>query len=212
MTFLKCTPNCGDAMLGFTLYGGDNDSYAFREYPPLTELQRIHQELIPDMSGASRPGVQRCAACGDLLAKWDERLTGLRIRKRRYDISCTYDGVTVVSGRFKAVYYDNQLTGLIFKRLPDDPEFDAIQATEIIKIGFDSRTKFVKQCRVCGRYESVVGPNFALLERAVPDRGFAQTDLEFASGDEKHPILLCGVESGSILRRAKLKGLDLVKI
>jgi hypothetical protein len=51
-----------------------------------------------------------------------------------------------------------------------------------------------------------------MLERPVPERGFAQTDLEFASGDEKHAILLCGIEAGSILTKAKLNGLDLVKI
>ena len=30
--------------------GQDNDSYAFRNYPPLNNYQRIHQKLTPDMS------------------------------------------------------------------------------------------------------------------------------------------------------------------
>jgi hypothetical protein len=54
-----------------------NDSYAFRAYPPLTEYQRVHQELVPDMSGATLPRAHRCETCGELTQKWEEPLLGL---------------------------------------------------------------------------------------------------------------------------------------
>ena len=58
----------------------DNDSYAFREYPNLTETQRLHQVLLPDMSGDSHESVRRCDECGDILDKWNIPLSGLFIK------------------------------------------------------------------------------------------------------------------------------------
>jgi hypothetical protein len=52
-----------------------NDTYAFRDFPALTEYQRVHQRLIPDMSGRLRPGVRRCEECGASLASGKNRLT-----------------------------------------------------------------------------------------------------------------------------------------
>lgn len=91
-----------------------NDSYAFRAYPKLTANQRLHQDLVPDMSGTARPGVRRCDACGDLLDKWNEPLSGLVLKKRKYDISKTYDDIAVVSERFRAVFEEGGLAGLSF--------------------------------------------------------------------------------------------------
>lgn len=192
-----------------------NDSYAFRDYPPLTEYQRIHQELIPDMSGQSRSGVRRCEACGELLAKWEEPLVGLVVKKRKYDISVTYDGVVVVSGRFKVAYEQNGLSGLVFRQLPDDPAFFSVQATRVVAFDADRRkTRFTKPCSVCGRFESVIGasPVFLKAGNEIGEREFVRTDLEFAGGDEKHPLLLCGEAAAKSLCSTKLEGLDLIPI
>jgi len=202
-------------MVAYVVYGNKNDSYAFREYPPLTEYQRIHQELIPDMSGRSRSGVRRCEVCGELLAKWDEPLVGLVVKKRKYDIATTYDGVMVVSGGFKAAYEENGLSGLVFRQLPDDPSFFSVQATRVVAFDAERRkTRFIKPCPVCGHFESVIGatPVFLKAGNAIGEREFVRTDLEFASGDEKHPLLLCGDAAAKALSSAKLKGLDLVAI
>ncbi len=192
----------------------DNDSYAFREYPPLTEYQRIHQELLPDMSGNTRSGVRRCESCGELLNKWEESLTGLVLKKRKYDISVTYDGVTVVSIRFKTAYEKECLSGLSFRQLPDDPDFFAISAAE--KVEFDAerrKTRFVKPCPACNHFESVVGatPVYLKTGATIGIREFVRTDLEFGSNDEKHPLLLCGEIAANSLRTAKLRGLAIEK-
>lgn len=79
-----------------------NESYAFREDPFLTEHQRVHQQLIADMSGRTRAGVRRCESCGEIIGKWETPLAGLVIKKRKYDIAITYDGVIVVSEGFKS--------------------------------------------------------------------------------------------------------------
>ncbi len=199
-------------MIGYQVITEDNDSYAFRDSPQLTQYQQIHQEIVPDMSGASRPGVRRCWKCAELLAKWDEPLNGLNIKKRRYDISGTLDGIEVVSQRFKDVYDSSALIGLKFIRLPDDPNFFQIQAELVVALA-PTGTRFEKQCPVCGIYESVICPSERLKEgQALPDRGFARSDLEFASCDEKHPLLFCGPATGEVLKNANLKGLYLKEL
>lgn len=191
-----------------------NDSYAFRDCPELTEYQMIHQEIVPDMSGEPHAGLRRCEACGELLDKWNEPLIGLKIKRRKYDISYTYDCMAVVSQRFKDVVETESLSGLVFRPLPDDPGFYAILAEPVVMFDAERRgTTFKNQCPVCGRYEEVIGATPVYLKEGetVPARGFARTDLEFASGDGKHPLLLCGMEAGRVLKNAGLKGLDLVE-
>ena len=197
------------------VYGVDNDSYAFRRYPALTEGQHIHQEVVPDMSGASRPRVHRCEVCGELTQKWEEPLLGLVIRKRKYDISITYDGVLVVSQRFKSIFEAARLSGLQFRALPDDAEFYAAYAPKIVEFDAERRkTRFIKPCQRCGRFESVVGatPVYLKADCAIGVREFVRTDLEFGSHDEKHPLLLCGKDAAECLSGAQLRGLDLADV
>lgn len=199
-------------MREFVIWGQDNDSYAFREYPSLTDNQRIHQEIVPDMSGASRPGLHRCDLCGKLMAKADEPLSGLVIKKRKYDVSCTYDGIDIVSQRFKTVYEVEHLSGLVFRQLPQDPAFFAIYASKIVEFDAERReTEFENLCARCGQYESVIGVTPAFLKPGsdIGEREFCRTDLEFGSDDDKSPLVICGGEAAEALRQARLKGLDL---
>jgi hypothetical protein len=205
------------AITGYVVYGQDNDSYAFRDEPAIrddTSWYELHQSIVPNMSGAPYPGFRRCAKCGELLAKWDEPLTGLRIKKSHFDISATYDGVVVVSDAFRAVYDSNGLGGLRFIPLLDHPAFSSVQAMASVEFDAERRgTRFVKQCFFCGRYESVVGATPVFLKECstIPDQAFVRTDLEFGSNDEKHPLLLCGPAAGRALKNANLKGLDAVE-
>jgi hypothetical protein len=189
-----------------------NDSYAFRDHPRLTGFQRVHQELIPDMSGAMRPGIRRCDACGALLGKWEEAPAGLVIKKRRYDIASTYDGVLVGSRRFKTTYEDGKLRGLVFRQLPDDVSFFAIWAERAVPFDADRRkTRFINPCSVCGHFESVVGATPVYLKSGalINAQELVRTDLEFGSDDEKSPLLICGEIAARTCSFAKLKGVDL---
>ncbi len=199
-------------MRAYCIFGPDNDSYAFCDQPRLTKNQRMHQAIVPDFSGTSRHGLRRCSACGGLLAKWDEPLRGLTLRKRKYDISETYDGVTVVSERFKSVYAVSGLSGLSFRQLANDAEFFAVQAVRIVLFDSERRsTRFLAFCSTCKRYASVIGATPAYIKAgcAVAANEFVRTDLEFGSGDEKGPLLICGGHAAEVLRHEKLKGVDL---
>ena len=176
----------------FTMYGHDNDLSFFK----------------------GRDDVKRCSSCGLLVAKWDEELGVVSIPHHlRYDVSSSYDGVVVVSRRFRDVYESAGLNGLEFTPLTGS--YFALRATNTV--AFDSAkrgTRFVKKCGTCGQYESVVGaaPAFLVAGEAIGEMAFARTDLEFGSGDEKAPVFVCGARAAEALRGAKLKGMDLEKV
>jgi hypothetical protein len=174
------------------MYGHDNDLRFFGE----------------------RDDVKRCASCGALMAKWDEDLSHVPIPRRlRYDVSCSYDGVVVVSRSFREVYEKAGLIGLEFIQLAGD----ALAVRAKRTVAFDAAKRgvsFIKKCDVCGQYESVKGaaPAFLRAGEVISERAFARTDLEFGSGDEKAPVLICGVYAADALEKAKLKGMDLEKV
>jgi hypothetical protein len=92
--------------------------------------------------------------------------------------------------------------------------FSALFATR--RIAFDSvsrQTKFEKQCSQCGQSEAVAGatPAFLCPPVDVARTEFVWTDVEFGSGDEKRPLLICGDVAGTTIRRAQLIGLDTFK-
>lgn len=182
------------SILGFSISGHDNDSYAFYD----------------------REGLRRCASCGTLTHKWEESLDGLVIQKRRNaDISATYDGVLVVSDAFVHLCQENDLEGLTLSRLPDDPGFWAISSDHILTFDAERRrTRFEELCQVCGHYGAIAGatPVFLKDRAIIPDRGFARTDIEFGSGNAKHPLLMCGIAAGDLLLDSGLRGLELRKI
>lgn len=199
----------------YCVFGKDNDSYAFREYPALTANQKIHQTVAPDMSGTCRAELRRCESCGELLDKWNESLEGLILKKRKLDIGYTYDGVAVVSERFRTAYDVNALSGLTFRQLPDDPLFFAIRPERAVEFDGGRRgTRFINSCSKCGCYESVVGatPIYLKPNAEIGLREFVRTDLEFGSNDEKSPLLLCGESAAETLQAARLKGLELERV
>ena len=196
----------------------DNDTYAFRHRPAMrenTDWYELHQALVPNMSGTPRAGIRRCLKCGELLNKWEEEIRGVRVKKRRFDVSVTYDGVTIVSSAFRKWYESAGIEGLVITPLPDDPDFASIVTTTVV--AFDSlrrHTRFLNACDLCGRYKEVIGANPVFLKpgHVVPARGFCGTDIEFGSGDGKHPLLLCGAETANLIVRAKLRGCTLFPI
>lgn len=161
----------------------------------------------------SRSDVRRCSACGELLSKWDEDLSRVALEKPpKWDLAVTLDGVQLASGRFRDVVERGHLSGLTFRAL-STPALYSMRPNQVVK--FDPRTPGLKLeglCSVCGRYRTVVGayPVRLLPTSSLIANGFARTDLEFGSGDEKTPVILCGDDAAAILRQAKLRGLELV--
>ena len=201
-------------MITYSVYGQDNDTYAFRQYPAITAHQRVYQAVAPDMSGITAPGNRRCTSCGELLNKWEEQLK-LVVARKGFDIGSTYDGLTIVSRRFKVLCESATLTGLLFTELPNDSNLFSIRPLRSVEFDAERRkTRFINRCPSCNRYESVVGASPVYLKpgTAIGQREFVRTDLEFGSKDEKHPLILCGDIAAETLASSKLRGLDLVAV
>jgi hypothetical protein len=155
--------------------------------------------------------VKRCEVCGALTKKWEEDLASVPIPKvPRHDVSYSHDCVLIVNHRFKELIDINGISGMGFRPI----QRNLYAARPIITVAFDfvrRGTRFLNRCESCGEYESVVGatPVILMPGEVVPDNGFARTDIEFASNDEKHPIVLCGDHVARTLRKTKLRGVDL---
>ena len=189
----------------------DNDSYAFTN-PRWEKSAPISRDNSSDASSTERPVERRCEVCSALKDKWNEYLRGLIVKRRKFDVSCTYDGVTTVSTRFKAAYESAVLYGLRYRRLPDDPEFFTIRPERAVAFDAERRhTRFLDRCSACGEFNSVAGafPVFLKPGTEVGDREFVRTDVEFGSNDEKTPLILCGGAAADALKAARLKELDL---
>lgn len=202
-------------MAPFLVSPCDNDSYAFRRYPQLMEYQRVNQIVTPNFTGALNSNVRRCDICHELLEKHNTPLTELVITKRTLDISITYDGIYIASNRFRRVYEKYALKGLKLSQLPNDIEFFSLKATRSLE--FDTvrrKTRFVDKCSHCGLFESVVGatPVFLKPGYCIEEQEFVRSDLEFGSGDEKHPLLMCGGFAASVLIDEGLGGLNLESV
>jgi hypothetical protein len=145
-----------------------------------------------------------------LVNKW--RLEEIRLdvpSTFKMDVSITYDGVTVVSARFLEIYVGSQLCGLRFHEIAQG--FSILAATR--RVAFDTaarRTALKNHCVSCGQFQTVAGatPAFLLPPVDVSKEEFVWTDVEFGSGDEQHPLLICGELACAALRKARLRGLD----
>lgn len=161
-----------------------------------------------------RTDVRRCARCGELLQKWSEAIGDTSIPKTlKRDVSGSYDGVTVVSGRFLEAYEEGQLTGLRFTAL--NGGFSAIRPER--EVAYDSGrrgTAFETQCPQCGRFNAIAGatPAFLIPPVVVGPREFVRSDVEFGSNDEKAPLILCGADAAKVLKSARLNGLELESV
>jgi hypothetical protein len=170
-------------IIGYNLDGQDNDTYMFRDNSPLPKCEGCGYRL--DFSPTNRKYV---------------------LKKCKDAISATYDGQTIISKAFKEFCELNEYLGIKFGAFENDPNHFHLTLTHIVK--FDSirrKTRFEKLCPQCGNYESIVGatPVYLLVDKSLED-GFYRSDLIFASGNEKHPLTLVGIETKAKLIAAGL--------
>jgi len=134
-----------------------------------------------------------------------------RLAATSHDISVTYDGQFVASRRFKEFSESRRHAGVEFRTFKDDRDHFHLVATSVVPFDVIRRkTRFENRCPECGNYESVIGakPTYLALSDPLAD-GFFRTDTLFASGNEKHPLIIVGLRTKSDLSLSKLVGLDL---
>ncbi len=173
--------------VGYALSAQDNDTYMFGPDDP----------------------VERCGTCHyrrDLSA-YNPRY---KLKSYRRDLSATYDGFWIVTDRFRDFCTGQGYRDISFEEFAEDKRHFNFMPLTVVKFDAVSRmTSFEKLCPECGSYESVTGayPAYVLLSEPLAD-GFYRSDLLFASGDEKHPIIFVGAETKDKLAKSGLKGLE----
>lgn len=174
-------------LVGYKLTGQDNGTAMFEE-----------EDAVP-----------RCPHWGYRL-NFEPHNPAYRLRLRRDDIGATYDGQLVVSTSFKNVCLKAGYKGPTFLSFETDPDHHHLIVAP--QVAFDAKrrgTRFENLCPVCGNYESVIGarPCDLLVDDPLADE-FFRTDLMFASGNEKHPLVIVGIKTKERLLAAGLKGLE----
>ena len=162
-------------------------------------------KLFPELTD-----IPKCPKCG---YRTDYRYTNkdFKLKRKTMDFSSTYDGVTIVSQRFKDFCVRNGYDNLVFILLSKVPYFYQLYVNGNV-LEFEA-TKKDKYCDVCGQYESVTGPFMMLDDITEPLKdGFYQSDLWFASGNEKSPLTIIAPETKAKLDREKIKNVCLNKI
>lgn len=176
-------------VLGYELFGWDNNSHM------TGSCDKLFSELTD---------IPKCNVCG---YRTDYRYhnPNFKLRRKAYDYSSTYDGITIVSNAFKEFCEENKYDNLEFIALPKALGFFQFNVNGNL-IEYTAHRK-ENLCTTCGFYESVVGPtiNLEKINNPLKD-GFYQSDLWFASGNEKSPIFLIAADTFKKLKEKKFKG------
>ena len=182
-------------IIGYKISGYDNDSY----------MTGSCERLFPEAGN-----VPKCEKCG---YRTDYRYTNMDfvLKRKTMDFSSTYDRINIVSLKFKEFCKRYGYENLVFVELPKSPDFFQFYIEgNILEFNAGKKDKF---CDVCGQYESVVAPSIKRenITAPLPD-GFYQSDLWFASGNEKSPITIISTVTKEKLDREKFKNICVNKI
>jgi len=178
-------------LIGYEILPWDNQSW----------MTGSSEKLFPELTD-----IPKCLVCG---YRTDFRYTNLnfKLKRKSLDYSGTYDGITIVSKKFKICCEELGYSNLFFIALPKAPGFFQFY----IKDNFISYSAHRKEklCEACEQYESIIGPTIDLHNVHEPlEDGFYQSDLWFASGNEKSPTYLIGPETMAKFKGAGLKGIS----
>lgn len=150
--------------------------------------------------------VNRCSGCKMPLDRWSEKFeTGKRIAG---DFAISFEGIWMVSKRFKAMYDTEKLEGAEFcplatgqfallagRRVTTDPIKDAVQY-----LG--------DQCEVCGTYEEMLTGTFKPMLAAgerVGARELVGSKQEYSSRRFRHYWVFVGDEFAAAIHNYSLK-------
>ena len=181
-------------IIGYQISGYDNNSY----------MTGSCEKLFPEVN------VPKCDKCG---YRTDFRYTNkdFVLKRKTMDFSSTYDGITIVSLKFKEFCNRNGYKNLEFIELPRTPNFFQFHVNgNIIEYNAGLKENF---CETCGQYESIVAPSMKRenITEQLSD-GFYQSDLWFASGNEKSPIIIISPTTREKFKTEKFKNICFAKI
>ncbi len=193
-------------VLAFELTGHDDGSYM------------LGNDTFKPLAGASewrfgRNGVPHTATCRECGGKVNHEYVdpGYRVKKRRRDITTTYDGYTLVSSRLCRVLTENGASSHDFVRLPADQDFFWLRPQSVLRYSAMQRSR---PCAVCGNFadEVVPVPEFASTLSEQIASGVFRSSIEFGSTPLKSFKVVVGANAGTALSAASFVGVELTPV
>ncbi len=190
----------------FELSGQDDGTYmlggeTYRPPAPQTDWR---------FGRLGHPHPATCPACG---AKADKAYVDplFRVKKRRRDLTVTYDGGVLVSQRMRSLLLTCGATEDDFRVLPADLDFFWLYPRQVLDYEAGRRND---PCAICGEYFDEVGPipSFLNTLTAPLTAGVYRSSLEFGSVPLKSWALVVGVETARAMADAGLKGLEMSEL
>ncbi|MBB6521848.1 hypothetical protein [Pseudoteredinibacter isoporae] len=181
----------------------------------MTNIFSIASELNDGKSFKSGSNIELCPVCGTVLdCSVGAYCHDFEPKIKGFDISYSYEGVLVVSEKFKQVCLELGLGGLSFHSINQKDSLYALSVESVVE--FDSitrKTRFVNKCEECGEYESVVGATPVILKEPISESTieFYRTDLCFGTGRKKHWLIVVNDATKRELEKYNLKGLRFKK-
>ncbi|SMB87927.1 hypothetical protein SAMN05660772_02770 [Pasteurella testudinis DSM 23072] len=135
--------------------------------------------------------------------------------KNKADFSFAYDGgPPIISAKFK-YFIENLGYPIQFDCLnPEGSLFTLIPEKKLTYLAMQQS----EYCNKCNQYVNQIAPipNFSNEIQLPISDGFFRSDMKFGSGIEKGFIVILGVNTGNLIKKAqkelKLRGLDLIPI
>jgi hypothetical protein len=202
-------------VIGYQFRGHDNDSYMLGEETrrAASEAEREFFDWRFTQNGEQHPAT--CPTCGRKVDR-DYVSPSFKLRRKRMDVSGTYDGYVIVSERFRQFCRTKSIPNVEFLRLPSQPLhywFRVLRLVEVdTKISLGLR--FLYFCPMCHAHAGVFGTSrlrFKGWETTVP-KGFSRTDLEFAQAHQQHPVIVVDPELAEELKAEKFRGMCLTEM
>lgn len=203
-------------VVAYRLDGQDNQSVMFKdsEAKPLCPVST--SLLLPNERKALYDNTARdsdipstCPTCGWRL-DFQAHNPKYKLRSTKRDISATYDGQLIVSKQFRDFCQQEGINGARFLPFINDENHFHLVVDRIVPFVVSEQSpKFYKYCSTCKIYGDIILASKVYISTTVPLLdGFYRTDLVFASGNEKHPLVLVGTDTKSKLKAVGLKGLE----
>lgn len=159
-------------------------------------------------------GCPACPACG-FRTDADFTAPNFRLRSKRYDLSCCYDGAVIASQRLREACERmgaDRRPG--FVPLPGAPGFFHLIATMPVVLDDAAMgTRLLRLCPACNRYADRVGFRHPVLQpgQAVQAHELALSAQRYGSHNEAIPLLLAGERFVEMLRAEGITGIDSVE-
>ena len=190
-------------IVAYEIRAQDDDSYMLGEetYNPVSTSDVWH------FGRAGDPHPATCSACGGKV-NWQYVNPQYRVKKRRRDITATYDGYLLVSSRLHEILKENGADSDDFLPLPSDADYFCLRPKAALSY---SAAECQRRCDSCDQFaDSVVPVPQFVAQLAQPiSSGVYRSSIEFGSVPLKSFCVVVGVNMGIALQSASLRGLEL---